>query len=805
MASPVEQVPLHEATAERYLSYALSVITSRALPDVRDGLKPVQRRILYTMYVDMNLVPNGRYSKCAAVVGEVMGKYHPHGDSSIYEALVRMAQDFSLLAPLVDGQGNFGSLDGDPPAAHRYTECKLRPMALELLTEIKKRTVDYRPNYDGQRVEPIVLPAQFPQLLVNGCEGIAVGMATRVPPHNLAEIVDAAVALIDDRELPVAALLQYVRGPDFPTGGHLLATEAELRGVYETGQGTLKLRGTYETDKEGRKKQLVVTSIPYGTNKSRIVEEMGEHVRLKKLPQVLDVRDESTDVVRIVLELKQDASPEQVMAYLFKHTQLQSTWPVNLTALVPTRTEDGSPGVPTPARLDLRAILLHWLDFRFETVRRRYQFDLEELRRRIHVLEAFERIFDALDEAIAIIRESEGKTDAAERLMQRFDLSDLQVDAILELRLYKLARLEILRIREELTECRQQAARIEKLLSSDKRLWGEVRKELVELRKVHDAPRRTAVGVPKVDVSYDEDAYIVKEDAWVVVTREGWVKRQSTVSDLAKVRVRDGDEVGWLVKAHTRSTLTFFTNHGSAYVLRVGDVEQTTGYGAPLQAHFSFGDGERVVGVISHDARHRPLVQESLPLASDEPPPPWAVAVTLRGRVLRFPTRPHEEPSTRAGRRYARLDDGDVVFGVWPMRGDGDRVCVASRGGRASVFAASDVTVLRAAGKGVTGLKLKPGDEIMCFELAAGPMDGPVVVTSFGRELEIRERKFGLSARGSRGKVVLVRGAIDVWRRAPVVWSGEEPARAPEPRPAAAVPAALDDATPATAAAVGEE
>jgi DNA gyrase subunit A len=784
MATPVEQVPLHEATAERYLSYALSVITSRALPDVRDGLKPVQRRILYTMYVDMNLVPNGRYSKCAAVVGEVMGKYHPHGDSSIYEALVRMAQDFSLLAPLIDGQGNFGSLDGDPPAAHRYTECKLRPMALELLTEIKKRTVDYRPNYDGQRVEPIVLPAQFPQLLVNGCEGIAVGMATRVPPHNLAEIIDASVALIDDRELPVHALLRWIHGPDFPTGGHLLATEAELRAVYETGQGTLKVRGTFETDKEGRKKQLVVTSIPYGTNKSRIVEEMGEHVRLKKLPQVVDVRDESTDVVRIVLELKQDASVEQVMAYLFKHTQLQSTWPVNLTALVPTRLEDGSPGVPTPARLDLRSILLHWLDFRFETVRRRYQFDLAELQQRIHLLEGFERIFDALDEAIALIRGSEGKTDAAEKLIARFDLSDLQADAILELRLYKLAKIEILAIREELAEHRQEVARIERILSSDKRLWGEVRKELLEVRKAHAADRRTRVGVPKIDVSYDEDAYIVKEDTFVVVTREGWVKRQSSFSELGKVRVRDGDEVGWLVKAHTRSTLTFFTSHGSAYALRTGDIEATTGYGAPLQAHFAFGDGERVVGVVSHDARHRPLVQESLPIASDEPPPPWAVAMTLRGRVLRFATRPHEELSTRAGRRYARLDDGDAVFGVWPMRTEHDRVCVASRGGRASVFPAADVTVLRAAGKGVAGIKLKPEDELVCFELASTPMEGPVVVTSFGRELEVRERKFGLSPRGSRGKVVLVRGSIETWRRGPTIWTGDEPR--PEPRSAAA-------------------
>jgi DNA gyrase subunit A len=515
----------------------------------------------------------------------------------------------------------------------------------------------------------------------------------------------------------------------------------------------------------------------------------------------VDVRDESTEEVRIVLELKQGASAEAVMAWLFKHTPLEGTFPVNLTCLVPT---DG--GVPAPMRLDLKEILRHWSKFRFDTTRRRFEFQLKKLRERIHILEGFAIVFDALDEAVALIRRSEGKADAAERLIERFGLTDVQADAILELRLYKLAKLEIQGIRDELAECRREADRIGRLLSSDKRLWSEVRKELLELRRVHGAPRRTTVGVPKVDVSYDEDAYIVKEDTWVVVTREGWVKRQSTVSDLAKVRVREGDEVGWLVKAHTRSSLTFFTSHGSAYVLRTGDVEATTGYGTPLQAHFAFADGERVVGLVSHDARHRPLVQESLPLASDEPPPPWAVAMTVGGRVLRFPTRPHEEVSTRAGRRYARLDDGDAVLAVWPQRTEGDRVCVASKGGRASVFPASEVGVLRAAGKGVTGIKLKADDSVVAFELASGPMEGPIVVTSFGRELEVRERKFGLASRGARGKVVLVRGSIDVWKRAPVVWSGEE---SPRPAPVAAdvrgVPPALDDARGAEAPAGDEE
>ena len=443
----VEDVPLHTAASERYLNYALSVITSRALPDVRDGLKPVHRRILYTMYSEMALHPSGRYRKCAAVVGDVMGKYHPHGDSSIYDALVRMAQDFTMRAPLVDGQGNFGSLDGDPPAAMRYTECKLRPLAEELISEIKKSTVDFQPNYDGQRLEPLVLPAQFPQLLVNGSEGIAVGMATRIPPHNLGEVCQAAIKLIDD-DLSVAQLMRWVKGPDFPTGGQIITDHADIREIYETGSGTIRVRATYEVEKDQRRRQIILNSIPYGANKSKLIEAIGAEVRNKKLPQVVDVRDESTDDVRIVLELKTGASAEAVMAYLYKRTGLQSTWSINLTALIPTDRE----GICTPKRLDLKEMLQYWLDFRFETVRRRYEHDLRILRERIHILEGFALVFDALDEAIAIIRASEGRRDASQQLMDRFDLSEVQTDAILDLRLYKLARLEILIIRDELAE-----------------------------------------------------------------------------------------------------------------------------------------------------------------------------------------------------------------------------------------------------------------------------------------------------------------------------------------------------------------
>lgn len=763
----VESVPLHQAASERYLSYALSVITSRALPDVRDGLKPVQRRILYTMFHDMGLHPGGRYRKCAAVVGEVMGKYHPHGDASIYEALVRMAQDFALRVPLVDGHGNFGSLDGDPAAAMRYTECKLRQLAEDLLTEIKKRTVDFRPNYDGQRFEPIVLPAQFPHLLVNGSEGIAVGMATRIPPHNLGEVVDAAVALIDDPELSVAGLMRYVRGPDFPTGGRILAETADLLEIYETGQGTLRVQAEYEVEKTDRRRAIVVTSIPYGQNKARILERIGEEVRNRKLPQVVDVRDESTEEVRIVLELKQGAEPEPVMAWLYKRTPLQTTWPVNLTALVPS----DRPDVATPARLDLKQILRHWLDFRLETVRRRFVFDLEQLRERIHILEGFAKVFDALDEAIRIIRDSEGRRDAAERLIERFELSDAQADAILELRLYKLARLEIQLILEELAEKREEAAAIERMLRSDRELWARVRQELLALRSAYPDPRRTLLGQPEQALEFDEDVFIVEEDAWVVVTRDGWIKRQSSFTGIDKIRIRDADEIGWLFRASTRSTVTFFSNLGSAYVVRVDAVPATTGYGDPLQRHFAFADGERVVGVISNDPRHLEAWRGA---DEGDAPPPHGVAMTLKGRALRFPLSAHVEPSTRNGRRYARLDAGDAIFAVYGANGT-ERVGVATRGGRAAVFLLEEVPVLKAPGKGVLGVRLRDGDEIVAFELGRNDQEGPTVVTSFGRELVVNEKKFGIGRRGGRGKVVLQRGSIDQWKRGPAVSSSGAP------------------------------
>ena len=492
----VDVIPLHETTRSRYLNYALSVITSRALPDIRDGLKPVQRRILYAMYNNLHLYPDGRYKKSATVVGEVMGKYHPHGDSAIYDAMVRMAQSFSLRAPLVDGQGNFGSLDGDSPAAMRYTEAKLRPLAMELLAEIKKETVAFRPNFDGSLFEPVVVPARIPNLLLNGASGIAVGMATNIPPHNLTELIDAALYMIGAPETSNQILVEkFIQGPDFPTGGRVLNSRESIIEVYNNGDGAIDLRGEYENEGKSR---VIVTSIPYSVTKSTLIEQIADLIIKGKLPQLVDVRDESTEDVRIVLEIKRGASSELVMAYLLKHTMLQTKFHVNLTCLLPT----DNPEICAPAKVNLVTILRHFLDFRMQVVIRRVQYELTQLEKRIHILRGFEKLFGALDEAIRIIRASENKADAAVKLMARFGLDDIQAEAILEIKLYKLSRLEIDAIQRELEEKEAMAAELRKLLDDETARWKLISTELKDIRKQFAEKRRTTVAGPDESVEF---------------------------------------------------------------------------------------------------------------------------------------------------------------------------------------------------------------------------------------------------------------------------------------------------------------
>src|SRR5437867_3087213 len=571
---------LREAAEERYLNYALSVITARALPDVRDGLKPVQRRILYAMYQNLHLTAGSRPRKSAAIVGDVLGKFHPHGDLAAYEAMVRMAQPFALRYPLVHGEGNFGSLDGDAAAAMRYTEARVTALAEEMLADLGAETVPFRSNYDSTLDEPIVLPSAIPQLLMNGSTGIAVGMATNIPPHSLREVVAALVAMIDEPDLGVKGLLKHVKSPDFPTGGEILNSKKELREVYETGQGAIRLRGEYTEERLPRgKRQIVVTSLPYMVNKAELVEQIAQEILSRRLPQATDVRDESTADIRIVLELKSDASADAVMAYLYKHTALQTNFNVNLTCLLPT----DNPAVGQPARVTLADLCRHFLDFRMAVVTRRLEHERRQLEARLHILEALARIYDDLDRAIRIIRKAESRADAAQKLREAFRLDQVQADAILDIRLYQLARLEIEKIRAERAEKRKRLKEIESLLARPRERWKLVRTELVAIGEKYGDARRTKVGGGE-ELTYDPEAYIVHEEATVLLSRDGWLKRVREVKDPSATRLREGDALAAMLPGTTRDRLVLYSTTGTMYVLRVADVPATTGYGEPVQS-----------------------------------------------------------------------------------------------------------------------------------------------------------------------------------------------------------------------------
>ncbi len=770
---PIE-VRLHETAKERYLNYAMSVITSRALPDVRDGLKPVQRRILYAMY-NMRLTHDAKHRKSAAVVGEVMAKFHPHGDSSIYDAMVRMAQPFSMRYMLVDGHGNFGSLDGDSAAAMRYTEAKLAPLSSELLSEIRKETVDFKPNYDTTTEEPIVLPAQVPNLLINGATGIAVGMATNIPPHNLGECLDALIALIDDREITVAQIVgTHIHGPDFPTGGVMLENVEELRALYETGQGTVTLQSNWMVESEGGKKCIIITSVPYTVNKASLIEKIASHIIGGKLPQIVDVRDESTAEVRVVLELKRGSNVEAAMAYLFKHTPLQNRFHVNMTCLIPT----DNPIVPAPARLNLKDMLVYFLEFRMEVVTRRLAYDLRALLHRIHILEGFELIFNDIDAAIRIIRASNGKAEAAKGLIEYFGVDEIQADAVLETKLYRLAKLEIHAIVAELNEKRTEAARLQGLLDDDVSRWALIRQELFEIRSAYGDPRRTSADVEVKELEYSEEAYIIDESAWMIVTRDGWIKRQKSYSDISAIRVREGDEVRWILPARTKQTVLFFTSAGRVYTKRIADILQTTGYGEPIQGHFDFEDGEKIVGVLTDDKRillESQIENDQTSLVPDENPTSTTVvqmvSVSEAGQCLRFSIEDYLEPSTVKGRRYMRIGEKDGVVNVENSDGsDTELVAIASRNGRGLMFLVSEISYFKNAAKGVRAMSLDKGDEVLDFTLCRKALDGLDVETNRGARVIIRstKSKFEPARRGNKGKAIIQRGHLIRSHRPPV-------------------------------------
>jgi DNA gyrase subunit A len=627
-----------------------------------------------------------------------------------------------------------------------------------MLTEIEQTTVHFRPNYDGTKTEPVVLPARLPNLLINGATGIAVGMATNIPPHNLGEVCTALIKLLDNEDIGNAQLCRYIKGPDFPTGGQILNSPEELKALYRTGSGSIRLRGTWDIGPETRStKTIYIDSIPYTVNKSQLVEAIGHIAESRKLPQLVDVKDLSTEDVRIALEMKKDADEKMIMAYLFKHTPLQINFAVNLTCLIPTE----NPELGRPERLDLKQILWHFLHFRLEVVTRRLEHELTALKKRLHILEGFEKVFDALDEIIRIIRKSDGKADAAEKIMKRFELDAEQTDAILELKIYRLARLEILVIRNELEEKRKRSRQIASLLRDEESRWKLVRTELEEVSTKYGDKRRTLIASDSAEPEYSADDFIVDEDNVVIVSRDGWVKRQKDVKDLSTTRLREGDSVLAAFAGSTRATCAFFTNFGVAYTCRIIDVPASTGYGEPIQKQFKLKDGERIVGALSLDPR---AIGNIKPKKEGDPAPVHGVAVSSDGFALRFGLEGLVEPSTRAGRRFARPSKDAQIVGA--ARYTGSEVLIAATAeGRGILSKSEEVNYLSGPGKGVLLIKLGKEDRVLGFIASTGDRDILTVETSRGAEQTISTAKYEITGRGGKGRELLQRGQFTrvVW------------------------------------------
>ena len=736
-------VELSAESQTRYLTYALSVVSSRALPDVRDGLKPVQRRILYAMANNLNLTPERGYRKSAAVVGEVLARFHPHGDSACYDAMVRMAQDFSLRYPLVDGQGNFGSLDGDAAAAYRYTEARLTNFAMEVIGDIGQGTVVERDNFDQTTLEPVVLPSRVPNLLVNGASGIAVGMATAIPPHNLRDVVKALLLLIETPEATDAKLISAVKGPDFPTGCLILNTPQELREIYTTGKGAVRMRSSYKMEKEPRgKEKIIITSIPYAIDKSALVEKIADLIIARKVPQLVDVRDESTDEVRIVLELATGADAEKALAYLFKQTTLQHNFNVNLTALIPST----NPHAGRPQLLGLREMLQHFLDFRVEVTRSKLLFEKGKLDDRIHVLEGLVKIFDVLDEVIEIVRKSDGRSDAAARLQKRFGLTERQALFIVDLRIYQLSRTSVDEIVTELKEKSARVAEIVRILASEALLKGEVATDLKRVVDEFGDARRSEIVNEFEEPEFDKEDFVQHEQVHVVVTQEGWMKRIRTSNDPSTTRMREGDSLFYTAEADTRDMLVVFSNLGNVYGVPVFDLAATPGFGEPVQKILKFADNEQILSL-------RVVKREQLDTGGSALPDLFIYSA--RGFGFRVGM-DQIVSAKRSGKRLMKLSDGDTVQGV--VNADKQFVFLISAMGYGLHFLTSEVPKLNTGAKGVFLQKL-PEEDKLVGAVSVGKGAKLTVTLEQGSPKELELSSMTIMTRARRGDKLIKRGS----------------------------------------------
>lgn len=716
-------VDINKEMKKCYIDYAMSVIVGRALPDVRDGLKPVHRRILYSLQ-GLGLTPEKGYRKCARIVGDVLGKYHPHSDSSVYDALVRMAQDFSMRYMLVDGHGNFGSVDGDSAAAMRYTEAKMNKISVEILRDINKNTVDFMPNFDGEEQEPVVLPSRFPNLLVNGSSGIAVGMATNIPPHNLGEIIDGTIMLIDNPETSVLDLMTKIKGPDFPTGGIIMG-KAGIRAAYETGKGKIVVRADAEIEEESGRHRIIVTEIPYQVNKARLIENIADLVKDKKITGISDLRDESDrEGMRIVIELKKDANPSVVLNLLYKHTKLQDTFGVIMLALV-----DNEPRV-----LNLKEILSNYIDFQKEVVTRRTVFDLNKAEARAHILEGLKIALDNIDEVISIIRNSKTTEIAKNTLMERFGLSEKQSQAILEMRLRRLTGLERDKIEEEYNELMKLIEYLNSILASEEKLLGVIKDELIEIKNKYSDERRSKI--EKVVNEIDIEDLIQEEEVVITLTNSGYIKRipSDTYSSqrrggkgIQAMTTKEDDFVEHIMITSTHSDVLFFTNRGRVYKLRAYEIPE-----AGRQAK-----GTNIINLIAIEQDEK--IQTVLTVA-DGKKEGFLFMGTKQGIVKK--THISEFKNLRKNGLIAiSLKDGDELLKVKNTYGDAN-IIVVTQNGYAVRFNEQNVRAMGRTASGVKAINLKDDDIAVCMDIAVDDEELLVISENgFGKRTPIKEYK----------------------------------------------------------------
>ena len=724
------QHEIHDEMKQSYIDYAMSVIVSRALPDVRDGLKPVHRRILYGMS-ELGVTPDKPHKKSARIVGEVMGKYHPHGDSSIYDAMVRLAQPWNIRHQLVDGHGNFGSVDGDGAAAMRYTEARMTPLALQMLRDIDKETVDFIPNFDGEEKEPVVLPSRFPNLLVNGSNGIAVGMATSIPPHNLGETIDAAVKIIDEPECSIDDLCKIVKGPDFPTGAIIMGKNSAKQ-AYKTGQGKVVVRAVTEIEETNKgRQQIIVTEIPYQVNKARLIEKMADLVKEKRIEGISEIRDESNRKgMRIVIELKKDANAQIILNRLYKHTQMQESISMIMLAIV-----DGRPRI-----LTLREILDEYLKHQKEVVTRRTIYDKKKAEARAHILEGYRIALDNIDEIIKIIRSS--YNDAKERLMERFGLSEIQAQAILDMQLRRLQGLEKEKIENEYQELLKKIAYYTQLLEDEHMLMGVVKTELLEIKNKWGDKRRTKIKADETEI--DEEDLIEEENVCITLTHLGYIKRVPV--DIYKsqrrggkgvtgITTRENDFVKNLIMTSTHDYLMFFTNTGKAHKIKAYEIPEATrtAKGTPAVNFLNLMQRERITAVI-------PIKE----FAEDK----FLIAVTKQGTIKKTALS-NFDTNRKTGLIAMNLKDGDELIGIKQTSGT-NNVIIVTKNGKCICFSEDDVRPMGRIAGGVRAIKLEKDDEVVAMELVE-PGQELLVVTKkgFGKRTKVEDYK--IQVRGGKG------------------------------------------------------